>query len=87
MGGRYYDIMYGSTLPANTWQNYMRVAHEGIPARGFDYNDIGTGVPQRRVEQTPQQQRQPEQAPQQSEPKKEEPAPKPSEEPSTTVTE
>ncbi|MDK7185488.1 transglycosylase domain-containing protein [Winkia sp. UMB6473-AN360BR] len=87
VGGRYYDIMYGSTLPANTWQNYMRAAHEGIPVRGFDYNDIGTGVPQRQVEQPQRQQQQEAPAPQKSEPKKEEPAPKQSEEPSTTVTE
>ncbi|KWZ74197.1 transglycosylase [Winkia neuii] len=88
VGGRYFDIMYGSTLPANTWQAYMRAAHEGIAARGFDYSDIGSNS--RRAEprrQAPAQQPQRQEPRQQPEPEEPEPAPKPSEEPSTTVTE
>ncbi|WP_296665262.1 penicillin-binding protein [Demequina sp.] len=36
LNGKFYQVLYGSSLSAPTWKAYMDVALEGMPVEGFD---------------------------------------------------
>lgn len=56
IGGRYYPQVWGSTIPARIWRDYMRFATQPYPVAGFPAVDLGgTGTNIKPVQKTPRE--------------------------------
>ncbi|MDO4665615.1 MAG: transglycosylase domain-containing protein [Actinomycetaceae bacterium] len=45
INGNIYHVVYGSTIPAQTFARYMRAALTNVPIRGFDYSQMPAFTP------------------------------------------